>query len=245
MAELKKIALELAAAHRDPTALVDADGLHDLTREQAYTVQHDTLAALGDTPTVFKVALPADGVATSSPIPSAMVADTQGTITLGGRAVDGLEIEIAARLSKDITAQTVADGVDAVLDAIDHFVVGVELLGTRFKDKDKASAFARLADLMTTGGYVIGKETLAAQPDVAGLPVTLSVDGKVVQSETARYPFTDALTPIMAAIGTVPEGFRKGSLVTTGSLSPLLMSPPKGEVSIKLGDFAPIVFRLA
>ena len=52
--------------------------------------------------------------------------------------------------------------------AIDHFLVGIELIGSRFDDRSKAGLYGSLADNFVTGGYIYGGPfTLPAKPQTA------------------------------------------------------------------------------
>ena len=100
-----------------------------------------------------------------------------------------------------------------MLQAVDHFVLGIELIGSRIDDRAKAGPFGPLADNMVTGGYVIGTEMLADEPKVDGMAITLSRDGAIIQRETAKYPFGDAISPIIAFARMADDhfgGFKKG-----------------------------------
>ncbi|MBZ9845911.1 MULTISPECIES: hypothetical protein [unclassified Mesorhizobium] len=122
-----------------------------------------------------------------------------------------------------------------------------ELIGSRIDDRTKAGPFGPLADNMITGGYVIGRQTPVQAPKVDGMAITLSSDGAISQRETAKYPFGDALSSIIAFAGMADDhfgSFKKGMVITTGSLSPLLIAPRRGRIEVNLGDFMPLSFTL-
>jgi 2-keto-4-pentenoate hydratase len=246
-ADIDAIAVAIAVAHSDPCRRVPASRFIDLTRDEAMAIQGEVMKLLGESAPVGKVAMPPDGIATGAPIPAGIVIDDGGTIELGERDLAGLEIEVAVRLGADLTPEIAKAGRDAVLQTIEHFVLGIELIGSRIDDRTEAGPFGPLADNMITGGYVIGTQILAHEPKVDGMAITLSSDGVVTQRETAKYPFGDATSPIVAFAGMAFDhfgGFRKGMAITTGSLSPLLIVPRKGRIEIRLGDFAPLSFTL-
>lgn len=98
---------------------------------------------------------------------------------------------------------------------------------------------------MVTGGYVIGRQTLAQAPKVDGMAITLSSDGAISQREIAKYSFGDAPSPIIAFAGMADDHFgtfKKGMVITT--LSPLLTAPRRGRIEVNLGDFMPLSFTL-
>ncbi|CCV08546.1 putative Predicted protein [Mesorhizobium metallidurans STM 2683] len=246
-ADIDAIAKAIAEAHRDPRQRVPASRFIDLTRNEALAIQGEVMKLLGESAPVAKVAMPPDGIATSAPIPAGMVIDDGGTIELGERDLAGLEIEVAVRLGADLTPEIAKAGRDAVLQTIEHFVFGIELIGSRIDDRTTAGPFGSLADSMVTGGYVIGTQVLAHEPKVDGMAITLSSDGAIIQREAAKYPFGDAISPIVAFAGMADDhfgGFRKGMVITTGSLSPLLIVARQGRIEIRLGGFAPLSFTL-
>ncbi|RRH96680.1 hypothetical protein EH240_22110 [Mesorhizobium tamadayense] len=247
LADIDAIAKAIAEAYRNPGQRVPASRFIDLTRNEALAIQGEVMKLLGESAPVAKVAMPPDGIATGAPIPAGMVIDDGGTIELGERDLAGLEIEMAVRLGADLTPEIAKAGHSAVLQTIEHFVLGIELIGSRIDDRTKAGPFGPLADNMVTGGYVIGTQVLAQEPKVEGLAITLSSDGAILQRETTKYPFGDAISPVIAFAGMADDhfgGFRKGMVITTGSLSPLLIVPRKGRIKISLGDFAPLSFTL-
>lgn len=238
---------DIANAYRDPSLRIAATRLIDLTREDALAIQGDVLKLLGESAPVAKVAIAADGTGNVAPIPSALVTDTGGTMVLGVRDLVGLEVEVAVRLGADITPDLARQGADAVLKTIDGFILGIELIGSRIDDRTAAGAFGPLADNMVSGGYVRGATVLAEMPAADGLAVEMTCDGAAIQKEVAKYPFGDAIRPIIAYALSGGDQFgalRKGMVVTTGSLSPLLISPRQGHIEIKLGDYPAVAVTL-
>ncbi|MFD2262872.1 hypothetical protein ACFSM5_08230 [Lacibacterium aquatile] len=233
------IARDIAAAYRDPTKRISAARLTGLERADAMAIQGGVQTLLNETVPVAKVALGKDGVGLAAPIFSALVRDSGAEIVLGERDFVGLEIEVAARLQADITPDLAKAGPEAVLGAIEYFTLGIELIGSRIDDRTAAGPFGPLADNMVSGGYVRRADALRHMPIVDGLPVTMLCDGSVVQSEVAKHPFGDPVKPILAYALAADDrfgGLRRGMLVTTGSLSPLLIPQGRGRIEIKLGD---------
>ncbi|WP_224544512.1 hypothetical protein [Mesorhizobium sp. CA16] len=246
-ADIDTISEAIAEAHRNPRGRVPGSRLVDLTRGDAMAVQGAVLKQLRERVPVAKVAMPPDGIAMAAPIPAGMVIDDGGTIELCERDLAGLEIEVAVRLGADLTPEIAKAGRSAVLQTIQHFILGIELIGSRIDDRTKAGPFGPLADNMVTCGYVIGRQTLAQAPKVDGMVITLSSDEAISQRETAKYPFGDALSPIIAFAGMADDhfgSFKKGMVITTGSLSPLLIVPRRGRIEVNLGDFIPLSFTL-
>jgi 2-keto-4-pentenoate hydratase len=247
-ADITAIAEAIAEAHRAPGQRIPASRLVDLTRREAMAIQGAVLKLLGESVSVAKVAMAQDGTGTAAPIPEGMVIDQGGTIELGERDLAGLEIEVAVRLGADMTPEIARAGCATVMQAVDHFIIGIELIGSRIDDRTKAGEFGPLADNMATGGYVCGTQNLTDEPQIDGLAITLACDGAITQRETAKFPFGDAISPIIAFAKTADDhfgGFRKGMVITTGSLSPLLIAPRTGRIEITLGDLPSLSFTLS
>jgi 2-keto-4-pentenoate hydratase len=247
MSERNDLADAFIAARRNPGRPVAAALLRDLTAEDAMAVQGAVLRKLGETVPVAKVSV-VGGRGRAAPIFASEVIPTGGTLHLNGGSLVGLELEIAAVLKTDITPEIAARGREAVRAAIDHYIVGIELIGTRIDDRDAAGPFGGMADNMISAGYVLGTQRLAVLPDVDGLSMTGVIDGEVRDFGRAAHPFGDAIAPILS-YATAPYdafgGVRAGLVITTGSLSPLIEVPPGAAVSLQLGAFAPVRFQLA
>jgi 2-keto-4-pentenoate hydratase len=237
----------LVKAHHDPAQPIAATALVGLDAETAMAVQGAVLRKLNASVSVAKVAAPAGGRPLAAPIMDSWVAKSGETLTLNGRNMIGLEIEIAAVLKADITAELVAQGRDAVAAAIDHYIVGIELIGSRIDDRLAAGPFGPLADSMITSGYVLGTQRLDTLPAVDGLGLRLTTGEGTSEVGPANYPFGGVLEPIMAYVANGFDqfgGLRAGMTVTTGSLTPLIASPTSGPITLQLGDFAPVTVVL-
>lgn len=246
--QIESIADAFVAAHGDPSQRVPAAMLAQLSAEAAMAVQGAVLRRLGETAPVAKVGITASGQGLAAPIISRTVTDHGGELALAGRNFMGLEIEIAACLGRDLTPEIVERGEEYVLAAIDHFIVGIELIGTRIDDRSQAGAFGPMADNMITAGYVCGTQKIAALFPIDGLAITASINGIERDLGLAKHPFGSALKPLMAYAAAPFDqfgGLKAGMIVTTGSLCPLIEVPELGDISLKLGAFEPVSFRLA
>lgn len=116
---------------------------------------------------------PAGGLALAAPIIDSWVTTSGDTLQLKGRNLMGLEIEIAAVLKSDLTANIARQGKAAVLATIDHFIVGIELIGTRIDKYNQAGPFGPLSDFMITAGYIKGEQCIATLPEVDGMPISI------------------------------------------------------------------------
>jgi 2-keto-4-pentenoate hydratase len=236
------------AAYRTPTARVPATALAHLNAADAMGVQAAVLRRLNQTISVAKVAAPAGGIALAAPIIERWTTTSGGTLVLDGRNLMGLEIEIAAVLKSDLTPEIASRGKAAVQHAIDHYIVGIELIGTRIDHHTQAGPFGPLSDFMLTAGYVTSTQAIEALPEIDGLPIELETAAGITRIGPARHPFGGVLEPIIAYAAAPFDhfgGLRAGMTVTTGSLSALIDAPPTGWLQLRLGDFDPVSVTLA
>jgi len=245
---IEQLAQAYVAAYKDPAALVPSASLAALTATEAMAVQAAVLLRLGETAAVAKVAAPAGGIALAAPIIDSWVTNSGGTLPLHGRNLLGFEIEVAAVLKSDITPEIARQGKPAVQRAIDHYIVGIELIGSRIDHHTQAGPFGPLSDFMLTAGYVTGSQPIPSLPDVEGLPIVLETPAGISRLGPARHPFGGVLDPVMAYAAAPFDqfgGLRAGMIVTTGSLCALIEGPSSGWLQLRLGDFEPVSVTLA
>lgn len=153
------------------------------TRETAYTVQNQTVRALGVVG-AWKVApLPAQGEPFCSPILAESVF-TDG-VTLAREGFHGLsmEVEVAVTLKADVPAGTAPCSVEDIKSAVASFHLALEIVATRYRDRLSTPQLAGIADLQSNGAVVVGPAVAVdAWPEFAEQQMAMSFDGKVVQT---------------------------------------------------------------
>ena len=240
---IEEVAMALAEAYRDTSLIVPAARLADLSIEEAVEIQQRVVEMLGERVPVAKVGLAADGAFTAAPIMGSYVLESGGTVPLPGRGLIGVEVEIAARLKKDLTPE-MAQG--DIRDVVDGLICGIEIIGSRLDDRKQAGAGGQLADSITSGGYVLGGEWTGG-PLVDGLPLEIRADGEVVYSGEAKHPAGDAMRPlaVLARQGWGSVTPKAGMVITTGSLCGIVAVPMPSLVSVRLGDGPEVTVRFA
>lgn len=235
--DISPLIADLVEAQRRRTRTLDPARYAALDRATAYAVELGVLAALGQPVGMLKTAVHADGVGVVAPIYAASV----------GRAPDfrlpvattvGLEVELGIVLGKDIPASTAVDAAQ-VAAAVDHYFLGVEIVGTRFTDRSAAGPMGGLADNMSSYGYVIGPDwTWTGEPN--GLDLRLSFAGAEIYAAPAKHGFGTVLASVVAyARSQKPElPLTAGTIVTTGSLCGLVPASGTGHVVARLGHQA-------
>ncbi len=225
----------LSDAQRLGTRDIDAATLVGLDRAAAYRIIHETRTALGEGTAMLKSALHPDGVGVAAPIYASRVGRTARSALPADRTV-GLEVEVGVVLARAVPNDPATE-VAEVLAAVDHVFVGVEVLGTRYRDRDKADPAAALADNMSAFGYIIGPR-FSGGSEVGGLPVTLELGGKQIYSAPAKHGFGSVLASLVAyARAQQPHlPLSAGTVITTGSLCGLVPTSGPGHVVARLGD---------
>ncbi len=235
----------LVAAQRARRSEVDATLFADIDRAAAYRIQAGVLSALGETPGLIKTAVQPDGVGIAAPIFASRFGESGG-FSLSGSTVTGLEVEVGLVLGDDLaTEAAIADEV-AIIEAIDHYFVGIEVCGTRFVDRGLASVQAGLADNMSSYGYVINPAARELGADIEGFDVQLTLNGAQLHAGPAKHSFGTVLNSFVRyARAQVPAyPLKAGTIVTTGSLCGLVPVSGTGRVEAVFGNHK-VEFTLA
>jgi len=226
----------LVAAQRAGLSNVDATLFADIDRAAAYNIQAGVLAALNETPALIKTAIQPDGVGIAAPIFASRYGQS-GSFSLPIATVTGLEVEVGLVLASDVTAETAADAA-AIIEAIDHYFVGIEVCGTRFIDRKLAGVQAGFADNMSAYGYVINPTERDTGADIDNFDVQLTLDGVQLHAGPARHSFGTVLNSFISYAKSQQPAYplKAGAIITTGSLSGLVPVTATGRVKAVLGS---------
>jgi 2-keto-4-pentenoate hydratase len=229
----------LVAAQRASQSNVDATLFGHIDRAAAYRIQAGVLAALNEKPALIKTAIQPDGVGIAAPIFASRFGQS-GSFSLSRATVTGLEVEVGLVLGSDLSVETANADEAAIVEAIDHYFVGIEVCGTRFVDRKLASVQAGFADNMSSYGYVINPTERDTGADIDSFDVQLSLDGVQIHSAPAKHSFGTVLNSFIAyAKAQVPAyPLKAGTVITTGSLCGLVPVSGTGRVKAVLGNHA-------
>jgi 2-keto-4-pentenoate hydratase len=225
---------QLVDAQRSGTRPVDATAYSTLDRETAYTIQHGVMVALGEKPGMYKTAVAPDGLGVVAPIFASRVGQS-GALKLPLANIIGLEVEVGVVLAKDVPNDT---GDIDLVEAIDHYFVGMEVCGSRFVDRSLAGFNGGLADSTSAYGYVINPVEREPGADLDNFDVTLEFGGKQICSAPAKHGFGSVLASLVAyAKAQRPEyPLKAGMIITTGSLCGLVPTSGTGHAVATLGS---------
>jgi len=228
---------QLVTAQRASQSNVDATLFADIDRAAAYRIQAGVLAALNETPALIKTAIQPDGTGIAAPIFASRFG-ISGDLQLSRATLTGLEVEVGLVLGADLPTETANADDAAIIEAIDHYFVGIEVCGTRYRDRLAASVQGGLADNMSSYGYVINPAERETGADIDSFDVQLSLDGVQLHSGPARHSFGTVLNSFIAyAKAQVPAyPLKAGTIITTGSLCGLVPVAGTGRVKAVLGS---------
>jgi len=226
---------QLVEAHKAGSRSVDPTPYVDLDRPAAYRVQTGVMETLGATPGLLKTAVHPDGVGVASAI-YAPGFGRSGAFALPQANLLGLELEVGLVLRADVPNGSTDEA--EIIEAIDHYFVGVEVCGTRFTDRAKAGLMGGFADSQSAMGYVMDPTPRDAGADIHGFDVQLDFDGVRVHSGAAKHSFGNVLNSFIAYSRAQQPPFmlKAGTVITTGSLCGLVPISGTGHVVGRLGN---------
>jgi 2-keto-4-pentenoate hydratase len=226
---------QLAEAHQRGVHDVDASLFATLSRDAAYRIQAGVMSALRTTPAMLKTGVHSDGVGVVAPI---FLLGQSGAFRMSSANVIGLELEVGVVLGSDITPEAAGADEIGIVEAIDHYFVGVEICGSRFVDRALAGLNGGLSDNMSALAYCINPTRRDAGADVDGFDVMLSFAGAEIYRAPAKHGFGTVLASVIAyAKNQVPAyPLRAGTIITTGSLCGLVPIIGTGHVIGRLGN---------
>jgi 2-keto-4-pentenoate hydratase len=155
--------------------------------------------------------------------------------SLAGAANPGVEPELAVRFGADVPADPSPEQVGAAIDAIAPALELVDL------DRPLDDLHAILAGNVFHRGALLGAfDAARADPDLAGLTVSLTRNGEEAGSVSAAEAYGD-LTEIVRFVTLrlllVGQALRAGQFVIAGSLTPIVPVAARDKVR---ADFGPL-----
>lgn len=157
----------------------------------------------------------------------------------------GIEAEIAFRFPDGLAPSSEPYERDAVAAAAEA-CAAFDLVGTRFRDFMKRTAFERIADGLNAGAFAYGRATRDWRSvNFAAMPVQVAVNGVETFAGTGGHAAGDPFNLVMAYVNSVRgEGLKPGAILTTGSFCGLLPVAPGQTIIARLGDFDPVEVTL-
>ncbi|MBV8036825.1 2-keto-4-pentenoate hydratase [Roseateles sp.] len=206
----------LAASHRDGRRLRAAD-CGDVVRNEAdaYAVQEGVAQALGWRLDRWK----SGGASPKGPFSHSPVNP------VAGKALLGVEAEVALRIARDVRA---GDALDGVVDAM---CIAVELVASRWEEGLAAPELLRMADFQSNAGLLLGAWQPFRALDWAQLEWCLALPGQPDIVRRGGHSLADPAGVLHAWLRhATRQGatVKAGTVVTTGAWGGL--HPCAGEV---------------
>lgn len=233
----------LLLAHRAAGTTIDSlpDDLVPADLAAAYRVQSETLEALGPVGAWKVSPVPESGEPACSPLPQTYLHRSGATLPRGAFHGLGIEVEIAFTLGEALPAGASAE--DA-REAIGSVHLALELIASRYTDRQAMARTAAFADLQSSGGIVLGEpHAFDAQVDLGSEALTLRFGGDEVAA-TQGGPSTDNALKALAWLATHAASrgtpLTRGTVVITGArLGPTPLSGDSAEArSPRFGSVA-------
>lgn len=219
--EVAQALIQARRERRPADALPLADKLHDAA--DAYAVQALVAQAFQGPgcPRYWKSGGPSrEATATHAALPAEGVWPSPADARLWPCNMRLIEVEIALRLGRDVTAVDAATlSHEAAPSLIDAMTVSIELVDSRWLQAMQAPPLLKLADLQSHGALVLGEWIPYAPQDWATQDVTVRIGSDSPVSFRGTHSMGDPAWVLpawlrhAAARQTVP----RGTVVTTGT----------------------------
>lgn len=221
------------------------------TPDEAYAVQDRILSHRGGQVLGWKVGSPsADSpVIRCAPIPQGCLKPNGVVLPQAAFMHSGLELEIAVRFGRVMTAEALPDDDAAIMAEIVSMTSAIELVSSRYAEWPNVPLLAQLADLQNHGALIVG-EFVPYRPDFPFLAPALTFDfgGERISMDTPRNPAGDPrrLLPWLVR-HCAKRGFpiTPEMVITTGTYTGMYFPRRHGHAVGRIEGLPEINFRLA
>jgi 2-keto-4-pentenoate hydratase len=221
----------LVAAWRSGQRLTDLpEALRPPTVNQAYAIQ-DAFVRLHGPIGGWKVAPAQDeNDPLCSPIPEAFIFESPATLPAVRLPAPEVEVELAIRFAHALPGRSEPYDASQVTEAIGSVHPAIEVLSSRFEDRNAVSPLTSVADIQNHGAMVVGSGRDDWRPlEFSGIAMTLSVDRQPVAGTdggASTAAVLDALAWLANHAVRRDGGLKAGQFVITGSrVGPVPVAP--------------------
>lgn len=219
------------------------------TLEQAYAIQDLVLRQLGPVGG-WKVGAPSpDAEPTCAPLPQAGIQAAPACLSVGRLHIRGVEVEAGVVLRQDLPPRAQPYLLHEVLEAIDYVCVAVEIVESRFRNRDQVGRLSTLADLASHGAAVYLPTGVGARPVTAWQwpHARLRLDSGPALASLSQNPAGD-ITRLLVWLANHASrrkiGLKRGQLIITGSCLPLLLAQADDAIQAQLDGIGQLHVRL-
>jgi 2-keto-4-pentenoate hydratase len=198
---------------------------------EAHAIQDAVTTSLGKPIGAFKANAPANAEPTRGVIYADTIHSSPARIPAAEVPQCGVEGEVAFVFRRELLPRSAPYSREEVAASIDA-CAAIEVVTSRYKNLDKASALEKLADSISNGAFVHAAPIANWRDlELGKLPVTLTVNGAPVLQQAGGHPTGDPLGVAVALVNMWRDqgGVRAGQFVTCGSYTGLRFLKP-GDV---------------
>ena len=175
-----------------------------------------------------------------------MAVPSGGIVPAGRLLQPRVEAEVAFWLAADIPADV--DSIDDVRAAISTVVAAIEIVDSRVRDWD-ISIVDTVADNASSGMFVIADHRVPiADIDPQEVWMTMRRNGEVVSTGSGTACLGDPLNAVLwlaRASAQLGDPLRRGELILSGALGPLVPAGPGDHVRAELSGLGTVDVRFA
>jgi 2-keto-4-pentenoate hydratase len=157
------------------------------------------------------------------------------------------QLEVGLRLVADMPSDLITLSVADFSGLVEPVAV-IELVDTRISGPKANGHIVKLADNQINAGPVVGETSTARSgEDIAAIDGRMTAGDSLVLDGATTVPGGSALAPYAALARHIEGhcgGLRRGQIVITGSLYPLVYFPKETQVQGEISGFGSVSVRL-
>ncbi|WP_420966688.1 2-keto-4-pentenoate hydratase [Bradyrhizobium sp. B120] len=215
-----------------------------LDRAGAYAIQDATLSRIGPSGGWKVGASGPEAEPICAPLPAS------GLLTSGARLgpkfrLRGVEVEVALRVGRTLTAEDAALPDRELARAFDAAYPAIEVVETRLENWKNSAALAQLADLQSHGALLLGPASTVSLPsvDLRGVEAHLAVGNEISRQTTGGNPASDIWRLLRWLIRHCADRgvpLSPGHIVTTGSCTGMVFAKERTSARARLAGLGEV-----
>ena len=212
---------------------------------EALAIQGTVVQRLGEDVAGWKVAASPNGVMRGAILGSRVWSSPAAAAPVDEPLL-GIEGEIAFVLRHDLPPRPI-DYTAAEVAEVVTAMVGIEVVGTRFLDYDRAPLLDRAADCMSNYGYVTGTVREDWRDfELPKLEAVLRLNGEEVVRQAGGLAAGDPMVPAVLLVNALrmTVGVRAGQFITTGTYTGMRRVHAGDSIEVEFPGFGQAAIAL-
>jgi len=230
--------LAAARRNREPLSRLPED-CRPATLDEAFAIEHATVAKLGDRIAGWKAALLPDGQLSYGIILASVVRRSGDSIDVRDVPLLGMEGEIAFRFLEDVPARATPYSYDELAARVVAFPL-IEVVASRYADYAGTPVIERTADMMSNGAFVVGDDQPGWRTmDLVNIPVSLTFDDRVVVEKNGGHALGDPFSLVVDMVDRLraTTGVQAGQMITTGAYTGMNVAKKGERITARFAGF--------